>query len=324
MSEPFDVSVLIPTRNRRAFFADTLNQIATQDFAGRVQVVASINGSKDDTAQFVQSFDDSVFTRRGWEFTYAVHTQTLPIQDNWNHLVEKAKGKYFAFHLDDDGWDTDYLSFTLGLLEKHPECALLICAGRNMGTDGSIMRGWVDSAFTTPPPLGDVLKPGVNTPAQILNFFVSRPGFNFSQLTFRNNERRFQKEDGTHFDVGYVLTRLLDGNVYVSPDEKMTVRIDPNSYGLNDILKTNADRELAISKCYLNTLSRLQVLPALQPSLRDFAKRRATRSLVQFAKSVTALRPVPGFVQMASALRAGASSGTWQPVSNIQISRDDR
>ncbi len=324
MPESFDVSVLIPTRNRRAFFEKALQDIVCQDFIGRLQVVVSVNGSSDDTAAFLQGYDAKIFTDKDWSLEYTIQEKSLCIQDNWNFLLGKVNAPLFGFHLDDDGWDCDYLKIGTTHLAQNPDCVVALINNRGAYPGGEIADGWVErNVHQVPPLVKNRIKPGVMTAGEYLGFSVSRPIFTLSQYLFRSGKQEMKREDGSHFDQTYLLSRLSEGNVFVDTGIHCTINYPGNSYGSGDLLTGNEAHEIAISKAMLNGLYNLKQDDFSEPELRDFARRRGAKCAIQYAKSLVRGRPLPEMMTLALRFEK-ASRGNWHYYKNIDVTKDDK
>jgi len=110
------VSVIIPTRNRRAMLAEALESVRAQSYANWEAIVVD-DGSTDDTLSFVQSLiaNDARF-------------RLLPPDPNRkgacaarNRGIEASRADFFIFLDDDDLLLPTCLERRLAILTKHPE-----------------------------------------------------------------------------------------------------------------------------------------------------------------------------------------------------------
>lgn len=104
------VSILIPTYNREAIIAETLNSALAQTYKN-IEVIIVDNASTDNTWQVIQSFakkDDRVKAFRN-------ESNLGPVR-NWKRCIDEASGEYGKILWSDDLIAPDFLEKTLSLL----------------------------------------------------------------------------------------------------------------------------------------------------------------------------------------------------------------
>ncbi len=103
-----DVSVIIPTRNRRQLLELTLRSVLWQrdvDF----EVIVVDDGCTDDTPQMLRDLrDPRIRTVR--------HERSQGVSAARNHGIAEARGEWVAFLDDDDLWAPDKLTQQLDAL----------------------------------------------------------------------------------------------------------------------------------------------------------------------------------------------------------------
>jgi glycosyltransferase involved in cell wall biosynthesis len=98
MSSPPEVSVIIPTFNRKNVLAETLNRISSQSFPpDKYEVIVIDDGSGDGTREFLRELKLPV------AFKYLLNERNLGRAKTRNRGIEAARGKYILM-LDDDIW----------------------------------------------------------------------------------------------------------------------------------------------------------------------------------------------------------------------------
>lgn len=97
------VSVVIPTFNSAFFIAETLGGVRRQSFRD-FEIIVVDDGSMDDTADVVKSFDQKIF--------YCYQTNQGPAAAR-NRGVGLAKGRYIAFCDHDDIWNDGHIKTLL-------------------------------------------------------------------------------------------------------------------------------------------------------------------------------------------------------------------
>jgi glycosyltransferase involved in cell wall biosynthesis len=96
------VSVVVPTRNRRALLAMTLRSVLRQQQV-ELDVIVVDEASSDDTASMLASLDDARVR--------VIHHETpRGVSAARNHGAEAARGDWLAFVDDDDLWAPDKLA----------------------------------------------------------------------------------------------------------------------------------------------------------------------------------------------------------------------
>lgn len=89
-----ELTIAIPTRNRRAMLAEALESALAQEFRN-IEIVVSDNASQDDTGRYLADLRDGrlrVFRQE----------KLLSMHENWNFCLEKAGGRLFLLLSDDD------------------------------------------------------------------------------------------------------------------------------------------------------------------------------------------------------------------------------
>lgn len=127
-----NVSVVIPTHNRSAYFRQAVASVLAQTYT-TFEVVVSDNGSTDDTAAVVGEFRDD-------RIRYFRHGRNIGMVPNWNAGIRRAQAAYVAVLEDDNWWRPDYLERVVAMLDVHPEIALVHTAAFLADRDGAVMR----------------------------------------------------------------------------------------------------------------------------------------------------------------------------------------
>jgi len=114
------LSILIPTRNRRAYVSHAIRS-ALDIPSDAIEVIVSENHSEDDTWDLVNSFYDA-------RLKVVRPSTPLPMHENWEFLLQNATGTWVTFIGDDDA----ILPYALDELEKyantHPWCEAIYSA----------------------------------------------------------------------------------------------------------------------------------------------------------------------------------------------------
>ncbi len=308
------ISVLVPTRNRRALLETAIQDVLDQDLDEPIELLISDNASDDGTRTLLRSLDSHRLHEHNIALRSWFQERNIGIVANFNYLLSQASGEFCAFHLDDDRWSPQYLRHAVATLRNHPFCVAVLTANKEHDDFGKEMSGWLQThihPLTRRAPAG-----GIHSLADILPVFVSRPACNLSQVVFRQGGYSGDERDGAHFDAVFFLCLLTSGDLFVDPTERCSFRVSRDAYGRLDVLRHMDDDHIQYSHAMINALGKLSRSGRLARSaLRDFALRRAAKSLAHFAKSVANGRPNPRFLWFVITFLMGLATG-W-PVRSL-------
>lgn len=91
-----NLTIAIPTINRREQLERAINSCLSQRFNGSFEILVSNNVSSDDTGKYLDSLEEPNI-----KVFHQAHR--LDMRDNWQFLLQKAAGQYFLL-LSDDDW----------------------------------------------------------------------------------------------------------------------------------------------------------------------------------------------------------------------------
>ena len=111
------VSVIIPTYNRADYLKLALKSVMEQTYK-KIEVIVTDDGSTDNTAEVVTSFNDTRI-----KYFYQKNTG-LPAAAR-NLGLREASGEYIAFLDDDDMWLPEKLELQVGYLREHSKYHLV-------------------------------------------------------------------------------------------------------------------------------------------------------------------------------------------------------
>lgn len=117
------VSVVVPTRNRQALLARTLQQVLRQRDVRDVQVIVVDEGSSDGTAEYLRGLQ---MTSPSVEVVSHPEPRGLPAARNAG--LERARAPWVAFCDDDDLWSPGKLAAQVATLSANPD-AQWCCVG---------------------------------------------------------------------------------------------------------------------------------------------------------------------------------------------------
>ena len=118
MSEDLLVTIGIPTYNRAdSYFPDALRCALNQSYSN-IEIIVSDNCSTDSTEAIVKSYDDP-------RIRYIKQKTNIPPTDNFNFIIEQARGDYFSILHDDDLIDEDYIETCMKAADGHKDFGLI-------------------------------------------------------------------------------------------------------------------------------------------------------------------------------------------------------
>jgi glycosyltransferase involved in cell wall biosynthesis len=108
------ISIVIPTFNNASLLAETFDGVKQQSFKN-FEIIVVDDGSTDDTAHIVKSYDPDI--------RYICQANRGPAAAR-NKGVSVASGEYIAFCDHDDIWNERHLEMLLHCFSSHPQTAL--------------------------------------------------------------------------------------------------------------------------------------------------------------------------------------------------------
>lgn len=130
------LSVIIPTYNRSAYVRDCLRGLRACGLDDLELIVAD-DGSTDDTRDVVAATDPAAV------YLWQPNSGTPSTARNLGFA--RSTGRYVAFLDCDDGWLPDAPARAVGLLDRHPDVAVLFADAR-MGNPEQGYVSWIESA----------------------------------------------------------------------------------------------------------------------------------------------------------------------------------
>jgi glycosyltransferase involved in cell wall biosynthesis len=110
-----NVSIGMPIYNGEKYIRQALDSLLAQDYAN-FELVISDNASTDRTQEICHEY-----AMRDKRIRYYRNEQNMGIVWNFIRVFELSKGEYFMWAADDDGWERDYISTLLSVLNQFPE-----------------------------------------------------------------------------------------------------------------------------------------------------------------------------------------------------------
>ena len=114
------VSVLVPVCNGEAYLAECLESILAQEFDD-MEILVADDASTDNSAALVESYASRDSRIRWWK-----NPGNLGLAQNWNGLLQAAKGEYIKYvHQDDKLISPLAIRNLAAMLDQHPEVSLV-------------------------------------------------------------------------------------------------------------------------------------------------------------------------------------------------------
>ena len=112
------LSILIPTRNRASYLRYAI-QSALNVASVNIEIIVSENYGADDGWNIANSFTDS-------RLTVVRPDKPLPMHENWEFLLRKARGRWITFIGDDDAVMPHCADYLLYLESSYPEAEAIV------------------------------------------------------------------------------------------------------------------------------------------------------------------------------------------------------
>lgn len=244
MSEPPEVSVVVPTWNRAELLARALRSIAAQT-AVRLECLVVDDGSSAETQEAYQALWPELDDR--FRLLTSERSGTGPGAAR-NRGIKAARGAFVAFLDDDDRWGaTDHLATAVAAL-KRCESPGLFFANMSIESDGGLQPGlWFSTPLLT---TGPVVSEEPRLHRCILKDLLEGLHARFIQIGSVVVPRALASEllfwEKTHFleDHNFIL-RCLDRSraVFYRPDPAVIFNVQPRVRAYNRV--DDIERNLA-------------------------------------------------------------------------------
>lgn len=116
------VSIGLATKNRAPLLTHALKTLSSQTYTN-IELIISDNASDDTTQSICTKFE-----KQDTRIVYYRQQADIGASNNFDFVLQKARGKYFMWAADDDSWDKRYIEKIVSELEKHPSSVLGVSA----------------------------------------------------------------------------------------------------------------------------------------------------------------------------------------------------
>ncbi len=126
------ITVGIPTYNRASLLREAIESVLAQSYAS-FRLIVSDNGSEDDTASVVRSFDDQ-------RIQYVRAQRNTGPLANFNRLIGLAETEYVVLLCDDDIMYPEYLRTVVDLMARHPSVGAVHAAYHRIDESSNVVE----------------------------------------------------------------------------------------------------------------------------------------------------------------------------------------
>ncbi len=123
------VSIGLPVYNGEEFIVNCLTSLLSQSFKD-IEIIISDNHSSDETPQIIEAYinqDKRIkFYRQG---------KNIGGTENFQFVLEKARGEYFMWAAHDDMWNSDYITHLAKLLDTYNDAIVAVGSIHNVFPD---------------------------------------------------------------------------------------------------------------------------------------------------------------------------------------------
>lgn len=231
-------SLLIPTRDRLPYLRYAVETVRRQDI-GDWEVIIQDNASADDVEGWVRSLDDP-------RIRYARSERPLPVTENWNRALERARGEYVVMLGDDDALTPGYLSRLGALVDRFGAPDVVYTGAFHLAYPGvfptkpdGFLWAVTNCVFFRGRREPFVLSPRVARRCVEGALRFRRPfAFNMQHFALRRSLiQRVRAATGTFFESPYpdfyaaCAVFLLADRIVAVPEPWIIIGITPRSYG---------------------------------------------------------------------------------------------
>jgi glycosyltransferase involved in cell wall biosynthesis len=142
------VSVLMATWNRARFLPDAIEGVLAQTMPD-FELIVSDNASTDETRELVDRY-----AQRDPRVRYFCNDTNVGLTRNFNlcYLRSSEDVPFWVAHPSDDRWHPQFLERTVGVMDAHPDVALVHTDAFRTDSGGEVINRWSDLWRYLPPP----------------------------------------------------------------------------------------------------------------------------------------------------------------------------
>jgi len=125
-------SIFLPVRNGMPYIKECIDSILNQSYSN-FELIVMDNASTDNTAEWVESLDDS-------RIRLIKSERSLSIQESWGRIKHQSKQEFMTMIGHDDIFDHAFLSIINELIIKNPKASLYQTGSRFINSKGNTIR----------------------------------------------------------------------------------------------------------------------------------------------------------------------------------------
>lgn len=263
------VTIGVPVYNGARFLEETLRSILAQSYA-EMEILISDNASTDATPEIIKKFSDS-------RIVYHRSEATIPGEENWNLLLQKASGDYVALFHADDVYSPHMVGSEVRFLEAHPE-ALAVLTLMDLIDDKGKLIGKTSLPKELPGNAPLHLSEIFHALMRHGNVFLGCPTAMARHSAYEAAGSFDYKNYGTSADLGMWLSIAERGPIGVLSERLIQYRVHTTSGGNRyQATRTTTADFFKVMDRYLNS-SALEIRPG-DAELRQYAFHRQRDNL---------------------------------------------
>lgn len=258
MTDPVEISVIIPAYNVGRYISSTLESLRKQTF-GDFELIVINDGSSDNTLEIVNSFKN-VFAAR----LNVINQKNSGVSRSRNAGIEISHGKYICFIDGDDTVEPDYLQLMYERITSD-DSDMGYCGYREVLTDGTVYKTY---------PERYKYSDGIINGKDILEKYLRGETYMYiwsiifkRELIFSNNIR-FRK------DISYGEDQIFNFQALAKADKVSCVKKELINYLRHD----------SGTMQNLNNLKYLSILRSLYDLEKEFEKNKERKEILNALK----------------------------------------
>jgi glycosyltransferase involved in cell wall biosynthesis len=202
MASDSRVTVVVPTYNRAAMLADTVESVLAQTYRD-FRVVVADNASTDETAEVVRAYDDE-------RVSYLRRPENVGLFENFQQSLRAVDTEYALLLCDDDLLRPEFLEATVDVLDRQPRTAVVHTSFDVIGDQGEAVERAVDWTYGL---TEDTLEAGPRFLAESMRWGCRLCQSAALMRTAALPSPPFRQEDMPAIDFGLWLRLALDWDI---------------------------------------------------------------------------------------------------------------
>ncbi len=135
------VSIGMPTFNGISHIRKAIDSLLSQTYRN-FEFIISDNASNDGTSEVCQEY-----ARKDGRIKYIKQKKNISGADNFNFLLQQAKGEYFMWASDDDVWGSRFIEECVEKFNADKEIIMVFSNFANIDENGNIIKNYIPQKF---------------------------------------------------------------------------------------------------------------------------------------------------------------------------------